>query len=130
VKLQVLRDNSTKTFDVRLKELPGSDKLAQNGGGDEDKSATLQGVGVTDLDSRARQQFNIPAHVKGALVTQVEPDSAAAEAGLKQGDVIMEINRHEVTSADDAVRLTEHPKDRTTLLHVWSAAAAGEFFSK
>jgi hypothetical protein len=25
-----------------------------------------------------------------------------------------------VTSADDAVRLTEHPKDRTTLLHVWS----------
>jgi serine protease Do len=120
VKLQVLRDNSTKTFDVRLKELPGSDKLAQNGGGDEDKSATLQGVGVTDLDSRARQQFNIPAHVKGALVTQVEPDSAAAEAGLKQGDVIMEINRHEVTSADDAVRLTEHPKDRTTLLHVWS----------
>jgi serine protease Do len=120
VKLQVLRDNSTKTLEVRLKELPGSDKLAQNDGGDEDKSATLQGVGVTDIDSQARQQLNIPAHVKGVLVTQVDPDSAAAEAGLKQGDVIMEINRHEVTSAGDAVRLTEHPKDRTTLLHVWS----------
>ena len=103
-----------------LKELPGSDKLAENGGSDSDKSDTLQGVAVADLDSQARQQFHIPEHVKGAVVTQVDPESAAAEAGLKSGDVIMEINRHAVASAEDAVRLTEHAKDRTTLLHVWS----------
>jgi serine protease Do len=75
---------------------------------------------VTDIDSQAREQYHIPDNIKGALVTQVEPDSAAAEAGLKAGDVIMEINRHRVTSAEDAVRLTEHARERTTLLHVWS----------
>ncbi len=120
VPVEVLRDGSAKTLKVRLGELPGSEKLAENGGSDSDKSDTLQGVAVTDLDSQARQQFHIPEHVKGAVVTQVDPESAAAEAGLKPGDVIMEINRHTVTSADDAVKLTEHAKERTTLLHVWS----------
>jgi serine protease Do len=121
VPVEVLRDGSAKTFDVRLKELPGSDKLAENGGSDSDKSDTLQGVAVADLDSQARQQFHIPEQVKGAVVTQVDPESAAAEAGLKPGDVIMEINRHAVSGADDAVKLTEHARDRTTLLHVWTA---------
>jgi serine protease Do len=120
VPVEVLRDGSTRTLKVKLAELPGSDKMAQNGGNDSDKSDTLRGVAVADLDSQARQQFHIPEHVKGAVVTQVDADSAAAEAGLQPGDVIMEINRHTVASADDAVKLTEHAKDRTTLLHVWS----------
>jgi serine protease Do len=121
VPVEVLRDGSTKMLDVQLKELPGSEKVADNNGSDSDKSDTLQGVAVTDLDSPARQQFNIPEEVKkGVVVTQVEADSAAAEAGLKAGDVILEINRHKVASADDAVKLTEHARERTTLLHVWS----------
>ena len=55
------------------------------------------------------------------MVTQVDPTSAAADAGLKEGDVILEINRHPVRSADDAVHLTTNVKDKLTLLRVWSA---------
>jgi serine protease Do len=120
VAVEVLRNGSAKTFDVRVKELPGPDKLAENGGSNSDRSDTLQGVGVTDLDAQARQQFHIPETVKGVVVTQVDSDSAAAEAGLKPGDVITEINRHEVASSNDAIKLTQHAKERTTLLHVWS----------
>ena len=50
----------------------------------------------------------------------MEPDSAAAEAGLKPGDVIQEINRKPVKNAEEAVRLTENPGDKTTLLRVWA----------
>ena len=57
---------------------------------------------------------------QGAIVTQVDPTSAAADAGLKEGDVIMEINKQPVKSADDAVKLTSNAKDKVTLLHVWS----------
>jgi serine protease Do len=120
VPVQVLREGSLKTLEVKVKELPGSDQLAKNDSSNSQDSDTLQGVAVSDLDSQAKQQFNIPEHVKGAVVTEVAPDSAAAEAGLKPGDVILEINHHAVKNADDAVKLTEHAKSKQTLLHVWS----------
>ena len=69
---------------------------------------------------RTRQQFSVPGKIQGAVVTQVDPASAAADAGLKAGDVIMEINKQPVKSADDAVKLTSNAKDKITLLHVWS----------
>jgi serine protease Do len=75
---------------------------------------------VEDIDAQGRQQLKIPDNVKGAVVTEVAPNSASAEAGLQPGDVITEINHHSVSSANDAVRLTEHAKEKTTLLHVWS----------
>jgi serine protease Do len=49
----------------------------------------------------------------------VDPGSASAEAGLQPGDVIQEINRHPVKNSEEAVRLTEHPKDKVTLLRLW-----------
>ena len=75
---------------------------ADNDGNDD--TGTLNGVGVADLDTQARQQFEVPADVKGAVVTEVEPDSAAAEAGLQPGDVIQEINRKPVKNAEEAVQ--------------------------
>ncbi len=64
--------------------------------------------------------MKIPAHVQGALVTEVKADSAAAEAGLRQGDVIEQINRQPVKDAKEALKLTENAKDKKTLLLVWS----------
>jgi serine protease Do len=120
VPVAVLRDGVTKTFEVKVKELPGTEELAGNNASHSESSDALHGVGVGDIDAQARQQLNIPDNIKGAVVTEVAPNSASAEAGLKPGDVIMEINHHSVSSANDAVHLTGHAKDKTTLLHVWS----------
>jgi len=87
---------------------------------DGDDTGTLNGVTVDDLSSRARQEFDIPTNVKGAVVTDVQSDSAAAEAGLRPGDVIQEINRKPVRTAEEAVHLTEKtPENKSTLLRVW-----------
>jgi serine protease Do len=67
-----------------------------------------------------RGQFNIPKSVTGAVITQVDPASPSADAGLKPGVVIEEINHHPVKSADDAVSLTEKPGNKKTLLRVWA----------
>jgi len=119
VPVEVLRNGEQKTLHATVKQLPGTEQLADNNSSNSGDTGTLNGVGVGDLDSQTRQQFNIPKEVKGAVVTQVEPGSAAAEAGLKPGTVIEDINHHPVKSSEDAVKLTENSASKRTLLRVW-----------
>jgi serine protease Do len=79
---------------------------------------------VADLNKDARKHFEVPENVKGAVVTEVDPDSAAAAAGLKAGDVILEINRKPVADAQGAVQMTQKATDKTTLLRIWRAGAS------
>jgi serine protease Do len=118
--LKVLRDGSTKNLTVTLKELPG-DQLARKDGKAANDTDALDGVTVGDLDSNVRQQFDLPRDVKGAVVTDVDPDSASYAAGLRPGDVILEIDRKAVNNAEEAVKLSENIKDKASiLLRVWS----------
>ncbi|HXT38884.1 MAG TPA: PDZ domain-containing protein, partial [Candidatus Angelobacter sp.] len=119
VPVEILRDGAKKTIEVTVKQLPGAEKLAENNVDNSQDTGTLNGVQVADLDQQAHEQFNVPKDVKGAVVTQVDPSSAAAEAGLKAGDVIQEINRKPVKDADDAVKLTEKSDTKRTLVRVW-----------
>jgi len=119
VPAKVWRDGSARTLEVTVKDLPGTEPLAQNNTDHNNDTGTLNGVTVGDLDPQTRQQFNLPDTVKGAVITGVKPDSASAEAGLKPGEVIEEIDRHPVESAEEAVRLTENAKDKRTLVRVW-----------
>jgi serine protease Do len=118
VPVKILRDGASKTLEVTVKTQPGTEEVAK-AEKDSTDTGTLNGVGVADLDQNVRQQYEVPETVNGAVVTEVKPDSAAAEAGLKPGDIIQEINRKPVKNADEAVRLTEKPGDKTTLLRIW-----------
>jgi len=119
VPVEVWRNGTTRNLEVTIKQLPGTEQLAQNTNNNNQDTGTLNGVGVTDLNHQTRQQYNLPDTVHGAVITEVKPDSASAEAGLKPGDVIQGINHHPVKNAEDAVRLTEHTKNKHTLVRVW-----------
>jgi serine protease Do len=121
VPVEVLRDGEKQTLHVTVKPLPGSDELAKNDTADKSDNGSLNGVGVADLNQQARSQYNIPKNVNGAVITDVDPSSASADAGLKAGDVIQEINHHAVKDANEAVKLTEDSStDKKTLLRVWA----------
>jgi serine protease Do len=135
VTLRVLRSEAggkpaDRTFSVTLAELP-REALAQSrpGGGSGKQPGNmdaLDGVEVTDIDRAARRQFGIPANLQGALVVNVDESSSAAEAGLRPGDVLLEINRQSVPNAEAAVSLSEKAKGAQVLLRVWSQGVNGQ----
>jgi len=118
--IKVMRDGVSKMLSLTVKAMPG-EAIAKGPSATRDSTGdALQGVGVTDLDSSSRSELHVPAQVQGALVSEVLPDSSAYEAGLRQGDVITEINRKPVKNAEQAVAATAKPADHVTLLRVWS----------
>jgi serine protease Do len=120
VNLKVLRDGKEKNFAVTLKEDAGQERASANEPNAENSDEILQGVGVTDLTPDVRQQLRIPESVKGAVITEVDPNSAAADKDIKPGDVIQEINRKPIRNAEDAIKATRNVKDKKALVLLWS----------
>lgn len=117
VTVTVLRDKHTKDVKMTVSELPkevaqGSRRDSGSGQGDH----ALAGVTVEALSDRPGRQGRKES--AGVVVSEVEPDSAADQAGLKTGDVIREINRKPVRTVQDFERLVNElePKTRVLLL--------------
>ena len=119
IAVKISRDGKVQELDVKLKEFPQDKALAKGKTSPSESGDVTDGITVDDIDPAARQQFRIPGNVKGALVVDVAPDSPGAEAGLRPGDVIVEMNRKSVKSSEDAVTMSEGLKD-DVLLRVWS----------
>ncbi|MFN7138142.1 MAG: DegQ family serine endoprotease, partial [Limisphaerales bacterium] len=107
---KIMRDGKSQTISITPRELPGSE-VAQNSGLNEEATRTaLNGVTVGDIDTAARSQLRLPQGVRGALVMSVDPSSTAFQAGLREGDVIQEINRKPVKNAAEAIELSQGVK--------------------
>jgi serine protease Do len=125
VPIQIDRNGQTLNLNVTLEELSQKNNVAKNepnsNGNESQQNDALHGVGVQDLDRQTKDEMNIPANVHGAIITQVDPSSPSAEAGLKEGDVIEEINHQPVRNAEDADRLTANKGGKgETLVKVWN----------
>lgn len=75
------------------------------------------GVSVSTLTKQLGDYFGIPEG-KGVLITNVREDSPAGKAGLKAGDVIVEVDGKEVKSAFDLTRFVNEKKEGTVNLTV------------
>ncbi len=97
VDVTVWRDGKSQTVKVDLGTLPASDKQASNDDGSKQsapdaKAGTLADLGLTVTKAEKG---------KGLVVTDVDPDSTAADRGIQPGDVITSINSAEVNTTDD-----------------------------
>lgn len=61
----------------------------------------MKGVQVEELTSQLRRELDLSRNIHGVVVTDVSPDSPAADAGLRRGDVIEEVNRQPVDSVSE-----------------------------
>ena len=120
IDLTVLRNGKALNIPVTLEAL-GSHAGNENGGSAEGQGKMHWGIGVANLTPDMRDQLQVPGNVHGALIEQVQPGSPADNAGLQQGDIILEVNRHKVQNASDVKQeLSDVPKGQDALLLVYS----------
>ena len=83
---------------------------------------------VTDLDDESREALQVPASLQGALIAEIDPDSDAYRAGLRQGYVIEEIDRKPVKNAAEATALSQGAsKEKPVLLRAWGEGQSRYF---
>src|SRR6478752_3229103 len=103
VTLQVMRDGKSLNLPVTLESInKKSDEVASNSG--ENHGKARWGVALQNLNADMRDQLQLPSNMKGVVVTDVQPGSPADNAGISRGDVILEVNRHQVQTSDDVKR--------------------------
>jgi serine protease Do len=120
IKLQVMRDGKSLSLPVTLEEMGSRDKEGTESANSA-QGKPRWGLGLADLTPEVRQQLQAPRDVQGAVVQRVQPGSAADNAGIRPGDVIVGVNRHEVDNVSDVTKaLSSIPKGQDALLLVWS----------
>ncbi len=102
VPVVLYRNGRQQQATVTVEELQFEDA---GNGSDSKRATTGFGVSLQDVTPDVARDLRLRPGTNGALVVDVEPTSAAADAGLKRGDIIIEIDREAVHSADDASRL-------------------------
>jgi serine protease Do len=109
VDVELLRDGKKLTVRVTVAEMPDDKDLEpaaaaeKNQGKREGTNSNVSGLGfsVTPVNPALREKFDLQADAKGLVVTEVKASSAAAERGLRPGDVIVEAGQEPVKSVAD-----------------------------
>jgi serine protease Do len=97
--LKILRNGKEQTATVELGELKEKQSARSEQG--TEPGAALSGIEVDELTPQIIRRYNLPRDLKGVIVTDIDPTSSAAQAGLRPGDVIREVNRQPMASVQD-----------------------------
>ena len=121
--LKVMRNGEPMNISVTLGEYPSKEASANLGRHRENDSAapdkSLDGVSVENITPETAQDLKLPASTSGVVVSEVSPSSKAADAGLKPGDVIQQVNHQAVSNTRDfSAALGKSGKDDSVLLLV------------
>jgi serine protease Do len=114
VKIVLIRNGEEVTLNLEVGEYPEE-------GVDPKSDETLKkfGIDLQVLTPELAESFGFEKDTKGILVADVEMGSPADEVGIRQGDVIIEINRRKVVNmeeAQDAMDLSEKGKSTLFLI--------------
>ncbi|HMJ11009.1 MAG TPA: PDZ domain-containing protein, partial [Polyangiaceae bacterium] len=117
VRLDILRDGKPLALDVALVEMPQEETAANAPAGGAQPAPSLDGLTLENLNDLNRKRFQIPNDVgAGVVVLGVQRSSAAARAGLRPGDVLLEVNRQRVDGVGKFTDIYGKAKGSTLLV--------------
>lgn len=121
VEVTAVRNGHDQNFQIALAELPARPQA----GSDDESGDGAAGVGngkfglsVQPLTPNTASQFGLDASDEGVFVTKVDPAGSAAEAGIRQGDLIQEVNRQPVKTPSEFVSALQRSGAKPALVLV------------
>jgi len=119
VNVKALRDGREASFQVALAELPDN---RQSSTQENDSSSGANtgrfGMSLQPLTAEMASRMGLPANEQGLVITRIDPDGAAADAGLRQGDLVQEVNRRPVRNVTEFTAAVVQTGSRPALLLV------------
>ena len=109
VSVKVIQDGKTKNMKVKLEEFPDQEAQVK------DEVRKSLGLTVRQLTPKIVKRFNID-HDEGVMITDVDQGSVAGDAGLKPGDIILEINKKPINTLANYSAVLEDVKPGDTAL--------------
>lgn len=119
VGVKFIRDKKTKSVDLTIVEQPKSVAQAggDEGGGSSAPTGLLSDLDVHDLNGELSARYNLSSSERGVVIVKVKPGSVADEAGIKEGDLLLEVNRQAVGNVKAYERAASRiGKDQPVLL--------------
>ena len=111
----VVRDGKPQKIAVELGELPSVDARAG-------APAQKLGLALQTLTPELAQSMGIERGLRGAVVAEVAAGGAAAAAGVREGDVILEVDRQQITTAEEAASALGAPRSGGHLVRIRTAS--------
>jgi serine protease Do len=128
VKLNVLHKGQDKVVNLTLGQLPNSMEAKADTDDDSGKTNPTKGTDVPRLGLTVAPANSVAGAGKdGVVVTEVDPKSAAAERGFKEGDVILEVAGKSVTNATDvreAINAARTDNKNSVLMRIKSGGSS------
>ncbi len=109
VDVEIWRKGKVHEVEVTLGRLETADldgddtEESGDEGGEEPSDEEVLGLTLSGLNDMSRQRYDVPEGATGVLITRVDPESSAAEKGIRRGDIIVEVAQEEVSSPRDVL---------------------------
>ncbi len=123
VPVTILRTGAEQTLRVTVGRMPGERGEMP---GPTEPTQGKWGLALRDLDARTAGRLGLTPG-GGVLVVAVQPGSPADRAGIRTGDVILEVNRTKVTSVKEAQAEAQKDPDSQSLLLLFRRGDASQF---
>jgi serine protease Do len=128
VKLNVLHKGQDKVVDLTLGQLPNTVEAKADDNDNSDKGSVNRGTDVPKLGMTLAPANSVAGAGKdGVVVTEVDPQSAAADRGFKEGDVILEVAGKSVANVKDvreAIEAARTDNKNSVLMRVKSGGSS------
>ena len=115
VKVEIIRNGSAKTLSAEVTEQKEEDQELPTDAKEEPKEDLL-GLTIQNLTPQIVNSLGLTKTQKGVVVTGVNPDSVAATKGVHEGDVIVELNRHNITNVQSYSQIVKDIKKGSSVL--------------